>query len=352
MGMAKRNYSKRSKIEPAVQTIVLPLPATTSGTTSVSYADLSQIASLVNRRFYRQGINWAVAGFKFLTAAPSGGNQLIGAVTVEKLPNTWVMANSWEKGMRTWTKMNREALAETESVRPKFLDFKIYADAAHHTAGFGANLLPYAASGPATVGEWESAKVFVPEAYNTVPGAGTDTMNTLEMIAVGPSYPGAGASGHDAVGLIEGYAASRALPSILADPNTPDDAADVAGSTPENWLAAIFNEGTTQDADVIDELTTENNQPPYPYEGDGVNTDTMYPGGANQLVGLQIHDSTSYGATTIGGTTRIKGGNFPCGLIKISHAVTGESQTHNVVLYLDLVPGNHRGYMCEPMTEM
>jgi len=348
MGMAKRKYSKRSnKIEPAVQTIVLPLPSTGAGATTVSYCDLSQIACLVNRRFYRQGINWAVAGFKFLTAAPSGGNQLIGAVTVEKLPNTWVMSNAWEKSMRTWNKMNREALAETPSVRPKFLDFKVYADEDHHKAGFGANLLPYAASGVADAGEWSSSKIHIPE-----PSIPSGNAVELEMIAVGASYSGVSpATGLNAVSLIEGYAASRGLPDI-ADPNAPADAASAFGATPENWMSALFNEGTAQTDEVLEDMLDENNIAPYPFENDGVHTDTMYPGGANQLSGLQIHDSTSYGATTIGGSTRLKGGNFPCGLIKITHGVTSESQAHNVVLYLDLVPGNHRGYLCEPMTEM
>ena len=53
--MAKRNYSKRSKIEPAVMTLTFATPG--SGAAR-SYIDLSQVASLVNRRFYRQGINF------------------------------------------------------------------------------------------------------------------------------------------------------------------------------------------------------------------------------------------------------------------------------------------------------
>ena len=341
--MAKRSYSRKgNKIQPAVQTMVFPLPI---GEGQSSYVDLSQVASLINRRFYRQGINWAVAGIKILT--PSGTT---GEVTISKLPNTWVMSNSWEKSFRAWTKMNNEAMQEAQSVRPKFLDFKIYADEGHHQSGFANNLLPLSTAGIAAPGEWESAKVFVPEPYNSVPAAGTDTMNTLEMIAVGASYPGAGASGHDAVSLIEGYAASRALPNLL-DPNTPADAEDTAGPTPENWLSAIFNEGTTQTADVLDELTNENNLAPYPFENDGTNVDTMYPGGANQLQGLQIHDSAYLTSTTIGGSTHLKGGNFPCGLIKISTNVTSPSGL-TPILYVDLVPGNHRGYLCEPMTEM
>ena len=280
MGMAKRKYSSKSKIEPAVQTIVLSTPTVAAGGTGNFTVDLSQVASLVNRRFYRQGINWAVAGIKILT-------QTNGYVTVSKLPNTWVMSNAWEKGMRTWTKMNREALAETESVRPKFLDFKIYADDIHHNAGYGANLLPFSTLGVATPGEWESSKVVVPLTD------GSDNAFSREMIAVGASYPGNGASGLDALSLIEGYAASRGLPDVLS-PNAPDDAASVNGGAPQNWMAAIFNEGTDQDDLVLEDMITENNIAPYPFENDGVHIDTMYPGGANQLSGLQFPNLCYY----------------------------------------------------------
>jgi hypothetical protein len=302
---------------------------------TTSYLDLSQVASLVNRRFYRQGINWAVAGFKFI-----GATGLAGEISITKLPNTWVLANSWEKSMRTWMKMNREALAETESVRPKFLDFKIYADSGHHQAGYAANLLP---SG-ITAGEWIPSKAVVPFG----PASPGNTAE-FEFVAVGQNFPGAGASGLNAVSMIEGYAASRGLP-YNPDPNTPADADDADGSTPENWMAAIFNEGTDQTSEVIEDMIFENNQPPYPFEGDGTNIDTMYPGGANQAPFLQIHDFTSLNATSISGITRAKGGNFPCGLIRFD--MTNFSGDSNVVMIIDLVPGSHRGYLCEPMTEM
>ena len=150
-------------MEPAVQTLTFNLPVVPAGTTATLYADLSQVASLVNRRFYRQGINWAVAGFKVLTGAGS-----LGSVTVSKLPNTWVMSNAWTKSFKTWQKMNNEALAETESIRPKFLDFKIYADSAHHVAGYGANLLPISLNGAYAAGEWEASKIHIPD--TTTPG--------------------------------------------------------------------------------------------------------------------------------------------------------------------------------------
>ena len=341
MGMAKRKYSKRSKkMEASVQTLTFAGINTDPSSASVNYIDLSQVASLVNRRFYRQGINWAVAGFKVL----SDGVPV--ALTINKLPNTWVMSNAWEKGFRAWTKMNREALDEAPSVRPKFLDFKIYANAAHHTAGFGANLMPSSGFGSvATPGEWIASKYVVP---NTAGAVGA--VNNFEVIATGASYPGGGASGLNAVSLIEGYASSRGLPDIL-DPNAPADSADANGATPQNWMSALFNEGTSQDDQVLSDMVSENNEAPYPFENDGTHTDTQYPGGANQMTGLQTHDIEYVTGTTIGGTTRLKGGNFPCGLIEFAVANTSD-QPSQLTLQIDLVPGNHRGYLCEPMTEM
>ena len=343
MGMAKRKYSKRSsKIEPAVQTMTVTLPTVAPGATGTHYVDLSQIACLANRRFYRQGINWALSGIKVRSAAGA-----LGVVSVSKLPNTWVLSNAWEKSMRAWSKMNREALSETQSVRPKFLDFKVFADAQHHAAGFGANLLPIDLNGaPATAGEWSPSKFVIP-----LGSADPGDTEEFEIIAVGSSYPGnAPGSLLNAVSMIEGYAASRGLPNVL-DPNAPDDAADSQGVDPENWIQAIFNEGTDQSLEIIESMITENNIAPYPFENDGVHTDTMYPGGANQLATLQPHDIENITGTTIGGTTRLKGGNFPCGLMRFDFVnQAGEPQGLNI--QLEFMPGNHRGYLCEPMTEM
>ncbi len=344
--MAKRrNGHVMKKFQPAVLTLAFRTSPTESGQ-STDYIDLSQVASLVNRRFYRQGINWAVAGMKILGTADAN-------ITISKLPDTWVLSNSWEKSFRAWQKMNNAALAESESTKPKFLDFKIYADAQHHQAGFGQNLLPQdSENNEAVAGEWFSSKIHVPIGVGAAAGTAE-----YEFLATGASYPGAGASGLDAVSIIEGYAASRALPDIR-DPNTPFDASDATGTDPANWMSALFSEGTTQDSDVLEDMVTENNQAPYPFEnGDdpagGTWTDTHYPGGANQMPALQVHDLENITGTTIGGITRIKGGLFPCGLIKINMAGLGPgTDGTRFGIQLDLVPGDHRGYLCSPMTEM
>ena len=336
--MARRTSNK---IEPAALSVFVATSITGGGTAAaVNYLDLSQVTSLLNRRFYRQGLNWAVAGFKAYTAGDYAGQ-----IQISKLPNTWVLSNAWEKSMRTWTRMNKEALAETESVRPRFLDFKIYADPDHHSAGFGANLLPISQAGGFTAGEWESSKFIIPNS------AVAGQVFSREAIATGPNYPGAGFSGLNAISLIEGYAASRALPNVL-DPNTPGDAADADGAIPQNWMAALHNDGTSQDEEVIEDMISENNLAPYPFENDGTNLDTMYPGGANQGTGLEIHDIAFVSATTIGSMSRLKGGNFPCGLMRIETLNDPLAEASAVLLQVDLIPGNHRGYLCEPMTEM
>jgi len=343
--MAKRrNGSKprRNKIQPSEMTLTFATATGAPGTTVTSFIDLSQVASLVNRRFYRQGINWAVAGFKILGPSLATGQSAKAEIAIEKLPNSWVMSNAWEKSFRTWNKMNKEALDEADSVKGRFLDFKIYADSDHHQAGFGANLLPVNAGGAATVGEWIPSEIRVPNGSITVP---------FELVAVGDNYPGISpATGIDAVSLIQGYANSRALPSE-SDPNTPADATDAIGLSPENWMSSLSNEGTNQDSEVLTDITAYD-QPPYPYENDGTAVTTMYPGGGTQMPALMIHDQARMSSTTIGGTTFMKGGNFPCGLIKLSHLVHAESISHNIVVQVDLVPGKHRGYLCESMTEM
>lgn len=343
--MTKRH--KMPKIEPSVQTMLFQTPGTSPSTGETFFIDLSQCASLANRRFYRQGLNWAVSRIRILSGTP-------GSMVISKLPSTWVMSNSWEKGFRSWEKMNDAALEETPSIKPRFLDFKIFADEAHHKSGYGANLLPmtYAVAippvgavlVPPVPGEWESSKVVIPRTDST-----TGVPAPRELIAVGANYPGAGASGLNAVSLIEGYAASRGLPNVL-DPNAPDDAADTSGVAPQNWMSALFNEGIEQTSEVIEDLISENNIAPYPFENDGVNADTMYPGGANQMTGMQLHTFETITGTTVGGISTIKGGLFPCGLVRLDWFPTGTSA--NVIVEIDLVPGTHRGYLAESMQDL
>ena len=317
--MARRTSTK---IEPAVMTLALQLPIGPASST----IDLSQICSLVNRRFYRQGLNWACAGFKIVTQGATTGG-----VTVSKLPNTWVTSNAWEKAFRAWNKQQMDSIEEAgaESAVARFRDFKIFADVAHVAAGYGSNLLPIDLAGaPYATGEWEPSQVVIP---NIIPDASGTTIDPQEVLL---HMVGINNNGGNSRGIIEGYADSRAFPQS-PDPVSPDI------NSNNNWLRQMFDVGN-DNSDITDNATNRNDDLPYPQ--------VDYPGGETQAATLQLHDTTIVSGTTIGGTTRLKGGNFPCGLIRFNTNLTAGDQVP--ILLIDLVPGNHRGYLCEPMMEM
>ena len=110
----------------------------------------------------------------------------------------------------------------------------------------------------------------------------------------------------------------------------------------------MFDNGETF-SDVLDNATDKNDSLPYPQED--------YPGGETQLATVQYHDSAFVTATTIGGMTHMTGGQFYCGLIRLDSNFTippldpndPNSPPGSVFLKVTLVPGPHRGYLCEPM---
>jgi len=326
--MARRKSTRGSKIQPAVQTLTFATGSPGVGNTETSYIDLSQVASLVNRRFYRQGINWAVAGFKVTSLQP-------GTVSVSKLQNTWVTSNAWEKAFRMWNKQQMEAVEDggAESAVAKFRDFKVHMDTAHVANGFANNLLPVTIDGATILpGEWDPSLIVLPNTASD----GTSLIEPSERLL---HMNGLNVNGIVSRGIIEGYADSRAYPQS-PDPVSPD----IASS--QNWMARMFDVGNDIN-ESLENATDRNDDLPY----DQVN----YPGGSLNFGGLEWHDFTQIysnsGVPGAGvGIQRLKGGNFPCGLIRIDW--TPDVENANLIIQVNLIPGNHRGYLCEPMTEM
>ena len=124
-----------------------------------------------------------VAGIKVISSVNS-------SVIVRKLPSTWVFHNAWKKGMSAWRQMIDNATDEagSQSIKGRFLDFKIFADAKHHNQGVSANLLPQTfddslGTVPAAVGQWQMSDI-------TIPTQGTGAAVDFELIGVGPNLPG------------------------------------------------------------------------------------------------------------------------------------------------------------------
>lgn len=341
--MAKRNYKKKGmKTQPSVRTLTFPIPDLSKS--NVQYIDISQAASLVNRRFYRQGLNWAVAGFSLHTSNVDASVGT-GSISIAKIPSTWIASNSWEKAFRAWNKQQMDSITESgaQSAVAKFRDFKIHADVTHVQEGFARNMKPGLLLATDTweyysAGEWEPSQVVIP---NILPDGSGSEIEPQEVLL---HMTGINNNGGVSRGIIEGYADSRAFPQS-PDPVSPDI------NSNNNWLRQMFDVGN-DNSDITDNATNTNDDLPYPQ--------VEYPGGETQAPGLQYHDNLNITTTTVSGKTTCRGTTVPCGLIRLVidsslgavAPIPGADPAPIAWIQLHLVPGNHRGYLCEPMTEM
>jgi hypothetical protein len=299
------------KIQPAVKTFELRLGGLSP---IIGYADIGQIASVVNRRAYRQGMQWMVGGITVVDMTGTGSF----TVTVQKLPETWVVAQAWKAGFQAWQKQQKEALMDSNSMSAmgRYRDFKIFADTGHAQLGTGANLRPVdALSSYYLAGEWDASDIVVPHD----PGHGVNTSYTIKMI---------GTSGSSKA-LISGYAQSRARPQSL-DPAHP--------AIELSWLNQMFDTGGDND-DVIDHATNENDDAPYDIDD--------YPGSTNNAPTMEIVASKHIDASNEGREVGIPGFVAPCGLLRFE---INEGATARI--FIHMVPGPYRGYMAAPMGEM
>lgn len=321
--MAKKN--RVMKTEPAVMKLRFATTVVAgNGGTGRFYVDLSQAASILNRRFYRQGLRWGVGSIKILSLITNG------SVTVRKAMNTWVVGGAWNKTMRKWLEQQNHALeqAGAQSATAAFRDYKVFLDDEHVTDYVAAgndlnatNLVPIDGAGnPFLPGEWEASQVVIPN--DGAPGTTNEYLVKMH-----------GASDANAKSALGGYVFSRARPF------TPDPAAPQIETS---WLSTMQDVGDNQ-SEVVDNATDKNDNLPYDatsYPGQGSNGPTSY-----------VHDTAFISGTTVGGQSYLRGGEFPCGLMRFDVS-NSDASAKNIVIEIDLIPGPHRGYLAESMTEM
>jgi hypothetical protein len=328
--MAKRKYGKKmNKVQPAVTRLWFHI----ADNNNFNYIDMSLAASAVNRRFYRQGLNWAVASMTLHTNRDASGS-----FTVQKVPDTWVAQNAHTKAKRLWMKSQDQVLDNDPTVKGRYRDFKVYLDEFMTTSTIqpfstsaAANntiMLPVASNNsPARVGEWEYSTIQLP----TDGGSAPPTEIRMFMV-------GADSTTTDNKSIIVGYANSRSRPT-KHDPNIPSE---------EGWMNEVFDVAENLD-EIRDDLATQNDVPPYRV-GDANDVlpsqdNEFYPGGGFNMSDTALHERVNVTTTTIGGTTHITGGQFGCGLIKFDFQQL--TMNGNTYLCVDLVPGSHKGYLAE-----
>ena len=223
-----------AKLQPAVQTIFLQTPVLPSGNNQL-YVDIGQCVSILSRRGYPQGCNWAVGGIKFLTAS-------LATITTQKIPESWVTVSAWKKGKKLWNEMNDLVLDNNPSLKPKYYDFKVSMDS---NQLFSANLLPQRYDGstltPYSNGDWNHSTIQLPND----PTSGTTTEKFLMMC--GPTTS-------NRASIIEGYQQSRALVS------SPEP--DLPAGYDDNWMVQLFDMGENYE-EIAQDIAAENDDPPY-----------------------------------------------------------------------------------------
>ena len=313
--------------------------------------DLSQCASIVNRRFYRQGMEWAVAGIRFVADQPV-------TVTACTLPGTWVTANAWNKAFSIWKKWRRDTtLDDNPSLRAKYSDFKVYMDEEHMpgnaTGVTAANITPFgflAQEGNAYMYDWDYSELQAPY-VDPATGAVTDGGKNWALFMVGDDVntPNTTVGVDASKGIISGYGDTRAR-ARADDPNVPTTSAN------DKWMIDLFDDGHVQSQS---ELLIENENSDTPYVvgrvedlATGNPTQEYYPGGGRNanLVSSHAVGSTSIYASSASlteGNGFLPGFTAPCGLIRLRF-----NGSATVRFWVDLVPGNSRGYMTRSMGDM
>lgn len=324
VGYKKKRSSKRavSKIEPAVTTLNYEIQVSPTGTPN--FIDLAADLSNLNRRLYRQGMQYAVGGLTFTEDLPQITRGL--DISVFTAGNTWITHNAWKKGQALWMEMQNEVLESNPSVAGKWRDFKVLL-AEDQAFGNTRKALDGLAAAWPTGQEWVRSVFVVPQ-HDVDPATG-QVLPAQEWTAclVGPDDVGS-----NVFSLVKAYEESRAT----VNQNVPN----VPAALPNSFYLQLQDDGS-QDPELAVVVERENDEPPYAM---GVGE---YPGGS------------AFGAT--GALTRVGRGvmnentptmNMPgftaeCGLLKI--AATSSAGTANVRLQVHLIPGEYKGVMAVPM---
>ncbi len=263
------------------------------------YVDIAKAMSQINRKLYRQQGLWHVHGVcsyaeSDLVAGGTTGVEY--TVAISGAPRTWVTRNALVKAFEAWKDQQKKAYdASSDSIKPKWQDFKVWLNNNHKTNG---SLQPTSGHMFGGVdlydnGEWVQSKIV----YELADGAGAVQQYEPELHILGDD------NGTTNVGLIKQYALSRATVQ------SPDPI--LLGGIEDNIYAVSDAALGDQVEEIIENLETDNNEPPY--------SQLAYPGGSTNgneplLYAFGANASTAKRKLTLNGFAA------PNGLLEIQYA--------------------------------
>jgi hypothetical protein len=264
--------------------------------------------------------------------------------------DSWTTTNAWQKSYSLYQEMNRFALKEAKSAKPKYFDYKVFLDSGMYDE-WKASVDAGAASGGGfqggAQGNQDPVGILMPaNFYGTNPKGIYEKQDWDYSQFVIPKVDGSddtdsyyahihGASTATGKAIISGYAFSRAFP-FSPDPEIPN--------VSTSWLTNVMRQGTDQTEDILDDLEVQNTDVPY--------DQNEYPGGNSNADGAELVHYDGFSGTNNSGVIQSSYTgpfNAQCGLIKMIR--TGNTD-HPLILELNLMPGDHRGYLCQPMQDV
>lgn len=298
----------------------------TSGSSVISYVDLAQCASAVNRRLYAQGKNYYVSRVVMISSASA--SQAI----LSTLPDNWVTANAWVKSKALWTSMQNRVLKDNPSIAGKWRDYKVFFDLPHQQGGTASsgptlNLIPIDLVGTAVrTGEWNMSTLVLPQ-HDVDPTTGVVlAADEFEVHMMGDNNGGPLPAALVSGGIIKMYQDTRAR---------QNQAPLVPGDMAESWGTQLTDSGS-QDPELADLIDAENDLPPYDND--------QYVGGDGNFIAGNPQAALSTTTTLL--VDKERGFKVPLGLIKI---VSDGSAGTQLIIYL--APGDHKGLACTEMRQ-
>ena len=322
----KRTSSKKKKsAQPAVRHLrFLINNSGTPDTETSHFVDIAQALSVVNRRMYRQGMNYTIKKISVTSRDTTNG-----LISVSAAPTSWMVHAAWKQSFKLWNQMRQGHGGAPGSGLPQgvtpatWADYKVYLSNDHRTSG---TLVPVDNGNNAAVttnAEWQHARFISPD--------GTTSADEFTAHLLGDDVGVVGA--YTSVGIVQGYEESRR--TVQQDETSSEINTD-------SWMINLFDDGTTLD-EIAQDLKEDGDFPPYQYN--------QYSGGATNMpkpLVQQIKALVPNGAGPSTTSSIVLGEIVaPCGLLEIEVQSGVASDIFDVLI--EVAPGTSKGVKASPM---
>lgn len=308
--------------------------------------DTAWMLSQLNRRSYRQGMQYAYEKLEIYQVVPTTA----GVLSVSRFPNTWVTVNAWVKAFHAWKNQQDDVLEETDywSTVSKYRDFKIQYNAGHASGSYAGGTnnvtqpVPYgvhtlsAAQAIDSGAEmnWDYSQFVVPN----LDGSGGTTGEFTGIMLGDDDTSGAALC----MGLIKAYALSRARPH----PEDPSTVNDATLATPSGLYAQMRDVGEDM-IEIQGNIIARNDSPPYIVGGTDSSKE-FYLGGSNSTDdgGVTIDKLIVRANSTVSTDACV---NFTalCGLLWLNNTGADDLECR-----LTVAAGPYLGVMARPMQDV